>query len=243
MIAASRWLGLPILILSAMAVGLELAPRVMVRKVCAYLIAPMQKPLENRFARASIETGGPIAGLVVPGGGYERLREAIRLARLLPAARIVISGDIASEGQLDEAGMLGAGRIIVERNAGSTYENAVFSKSIAEPKAGERWLLVTSAIHMQRAYGTFQTAGFDVEPWPVYDGERQYSQFQNVALLVIHELMGLVIYRVMGRTDELLPSPKPRSKAGIPTTKAAECPFEPETPPGTGCGMRQPARW
>ena len=42
-----------------------------------------------------------------------------------------------------------------------------FSKVIAAPKSGERWLLVTSAYHMPRSVGLFRKAGFAVEPYPV----------------------------------------------------------------------------
>ena len=39
-----------------------------------------------------------------------------------------------------------ASRITLENRSRNTAENAVFSKALAEPKPGERWLLVTSAI-------------------------------------------------------------------------------------------------
>ena len=55
----------------------------------------------------------------------------------------------------------------MERNSRNTLENAEFSKAMAAPKAGERWLLVTSAFHMPRSVGLFRKAGFDVEPYPV----------------------------------------------------------------------------
>ncbi len=46
-------------------------------------------------------------------------------------------------------------------------ENATFSRAVADPKPGERWLLVTSAFHMPRAIGTFRQAGFPIEAYPV----------------------------------------------------------------------------
>ena len=39
-------------------------------------------------------------------------------------------------------------------------ENAVFSRLIAQPKPGERWLLVTSAFHMPRAIARVSRRGF-----------------------------------------------------------------------------------
>ena len=46
-------------------------------------------------------------------------------------------------------------RVLLEDRARNTYENAVFSKQLMKPKPGERWLLVTSAVHMPRAIGCF----------------------------------------------------------------------------------------
>ena len=46
-------------------------------------------------------------------------------------------------------------------------ENAVFTRSLIAPKPGERWLLVTSALHMPREIGAFRQAGFPIEAYPV----------------------------------------------------------------------------
>src|SRR3989442_945720 len=54
-------------------------------------------------------------------------------------------------------------RIALEARARDTLENARFSKALADPKPGERWLLVTSAYHMPRSIGAFRRAGFAVE--------------------------------------------------------------------------------
>src|SRR5262249_38657920 len=58
-------------------------------------------------------------------------------------------------------------RIALEDHSRNTVENAVLSKAIAQPKPGERWLLVTSAHHLPRAVGVFRKAGFPVEAYPV----------------------------------------------------------------------------
>jgi uncharacterized SAM-binding protein YcdF (DUF218 family) len=69
------------------------------------------------------------------------------------------------------------------------------------------WLLVTSAWHMPRSMGTFVTAGWNVTaypvdfrtapstPWTAYslkDGARDWQ-------LALHELVGLLAYRLAGR--------------------------------------------
>ena len=65
----------------------------------------------------------------------------------------------------------------------NTVENALFSKEIAQPKPGERWLLVTSAYHLPRAIGVFRKAGFAVEAYPV-DWRTRGSE--DVAAAVLH---------------------------------------------------------
>ncbi len=105
------------------------------------------------------------------------LRSA-RLARQFPNARIIYSGGSASLdpdwpreadflGPLLDSSALPRERVILEDKSRNTAENAIFSKAIAKPKPGERWLLVTSAVHMPRAIGCFRRVGFAVEAYPV----------------------------------------------------------------------------
>ena len=82
---------------------------------------------------------------------------------------------------------------------------------------GERWLLVTSAFHMPRSMGIFRKAGFDVEAYPVdwRMGTREdLFAFTNMSLdglgrtdVAVREWIGLVVYRLAGRTSDLLPGP------------------------------------
>ncbi|NVO13825.1 MAG: YdcF family protein [Rhodoplanes sp.] len=150
-------------------------------------------PLEGRFPQAT--DTGEVAGIVVLGGSVspdvaeardtvvlneaaERLTATAALALRHPGARIVHSGGDAgfllAEGNESTVALrlladLGVPRqhLIAEDRSRNTVENAVLSKAIAQPKPGERWLLVTSAYHMPRAIGVFRKAGFDVEPYPV----------------------------------------------------------------------------
>ena len=105
------------------------------------------------------------------------MTEAAALARRYPNAKVLFTGgsvEILREPtvEADAAGMVlrdlgvGGDRLLLERKARNTAENAVLAKQLADPKPGERWLLVTSAWHMPRAMGLFRKVGFDVEPWP-----------------------------------------------------------------------------
>ena len=85
------------------------------------------------------------------------------------------------------------------------------------PGDGETWLLVTSAWHMPRAVGCFRKAGFPVIPYPVdlrapgpryaWRGFYEVARGLRLTDVVTKEWVGLVAYRLMGRTDALLPGP------------------------------------
>ena len=96
------------------------------------------------------------------------------------------------------------GRVVIEPKATTTYENAVFTRNLLAPSATDRWLIVTSAVHMPRAIGVFRRAGFTVESWPVFDDKDASADFLGPTF---HEVFGLVEYRLLGRTSSLLPAP------------------------------------
>jgi hypothetical protein len=95
-------------------------------------------------------------------------------------------------------------RLLLETKARNTYENAVFTQQLIAPLAEERWLLVTSAVHMPRAVGCFRRAGFTVLPWPVTMSAERSAGWMEFAK---HEWVGLLVYRFLGRTDSLFPGP------------------------------------
>jgi uncharacterized SAM-binding protein YcdF (DUF218 family) len=159
--------------------------------------------LEDRFRRPDVTTFDKVTGIIVLTGRNNRLVEAGRLARDYPRLPIVISG---AGDMTDVVAELGGGidpsRVNVETRANNTYENALYSAEMIKPKKSERWLLVTGASHMPRAMGSFRRAGFEVEPWPVYDLIASDSDLIDVAR---HEWLGLFAYWAFGRTSALLP--------------------------------------
>jgi uncharacterized SAM-binding protein YcdF (DUF218 family) len=201
-------------------------------------------PLESRFPPWDASRGAP-DGIIVLGGSIEpdlsaahgaavvrgapdRIIAAAALAHRYPNTRIVFSGGSANliSNDAREADFAGAvfeslgiskSRLIMERRSRNTLENAEFSKALVAPKAGERWLLVTSAYHMPRSVGLFRKAGFAVEPYPVdwrVGGRRDLFGFTNIAIdglgrtdAAVREWIGLLAYRATGKTDELLPGP------------------------------------
>jgi uncharacterized SAM-binding protein YcdF (DUF218 family) len=204
-------------------------------------------PLEQRFPPWDAVRGAP-DGIIILGASIEadlsaahgtpvvrsspdRIISAAALALRYPNARVVFSGGSANliSNDAREADFAGAvfeslgiakSRLIMERRSRNTLENAEFSKALAMPKAGERWLLVTSAFHMPRSVGLFRRAGFAVEPYPVdwrVGGRGDLWSFTNIALdglgrtdLAVREWVGLIAYRATGKMDELLPGPAPK---------------------------------
>jgi uncharacterized SAM-binding protein YcdF (DUF218 family) len=191
-------------------------------------------PLETRFPAWDAKGPAP-DGIVVLGGGLGRIFAAARLAGQYPGARVVYSGGnpnlIGDEDlvQADIAEVIFTGlglprdRLLLERQSRNTLENAQASKAVASPKPGERWVLVTSAYHMPRAIGIFRSVGFAVEPYPVGGEIRNWADFLTLNSTFLgrltqtnisaREWMGLLAYRLSGKTDELLPSPRPRGGA------------------------------
>ena len=106
----------------------------------------------------------------------------------------------------------------MERRSRNTLENAEFSRALAAPKPGERWLLVTSAYHMPRSVGLFRKVGFAVEPYPVdwrVGGRGDLAEVHGARCgeglgrvdTGVREWMGLIAYRATGKIDGLLPGP------------------------------------
>ena len=165
-------------------------------------LARVALKLENRFARPPLNDGRSITGIIVLGGSPERAKEALKLARHHPSAVVILSGPGSDEEEiLDRAPEL-AGRLVCDRRARTTFENALFSLGLAVPDPNERWLIVTSAVHMPRSMGAFRAVGFKVEPWPVSDTPAPVTLAEP---MVRHEVLGLIYYRLLRRTDALLP--------------------------------------
>ena len=158
-------------------------------------------------------------------GSADRLINFLYLARLYPNAQLVFTGGsgAVSEQEFKEAEMaqilfdqlgLAQRAIIFESESRNTSENARHSKALVTPESDENWLLVTSAFHMPRSIGVFCQEQWIVHPYPV----DHYSQNGNLLRLnfsfstnlsvlrrAIKEWVGLVAYRISGKTDRLLP--------------------------------------
>jgi uncharacterized SAM-binding protein YcdF (DUF218 family) len=198
-------------------------------------------PLENRLS-APDPFPNQVEGILVLGGAIdwetsrsrqqlsvndnaERMIAAAALARRYPNAKLVFTGlfreIIPNEFNTlpnQKSSFFGeeySGRQITYLgSARSTFEEALLASKSLKPQAGERWLLVTSAYHMPRAFLTFQAQGWTVIPYPVdyrHSGTLQIIPTLNIVGRLndlddyAREWGALFMYNRLGRTERLLP--------------------------------------
>ncbi|MGP0060314.1 MAG: YdcF family protein [Beijerinckiaceae bacterium] len=204
----------------------------------------MLRALEDRFPLPSADMPAP-TGIIVLGGSLDesislarkspallaaasRLTGALVLAKRYPQARLIFTGGNASlrSTDLSEADgvrdfWLSLGlppeRMSFETTSKNTWENAINTRELVQPKPGETWLLVTSAWHMPRAMGIFRRAGFSVTAYPVdfrtfgddRDWRLTYVVLDELTALdlALHEWIGLVAYHLTGKTGTWFPAP------------------------------------
>ena len=178
-------------------------------------------PLENRFSFSRLDPQVPPDGIIMlPGGAGDRFDVASKLSQDHPKARLAFCGfSVGDKNLIKRLADLGVdpARISMEPRPRTTSEDASYSAALLKPKPHERWLLVTAAMHMPRAVGCFRATGFQVEPYPVEFMTRgQSSPFTGFATgssalaqldRAAKEWIGLIAYRLMGKTDALFPGP------------------------------------
>ena len=106
-------------------------------------------------------------------------------------------------------------KIFYEEKSSNTFENALNIRDIIGINSNKHWILITSAISMPRAFGTFEKAGINVTPYPV---DYKYGKYiKNFTLNfnftarnqllnnAIYEWVGLIYYKLLNRTDSFFP--------------------------------------
>ena len=143
------------------------------------LIRPLENPYQPLSAEAlAAMTPAPVAIVVLGSGfridagalppndrlsanGIARVTEAVRLARMLPAARFIVSDGVGQGVALAETAMIMGmprERITLEARSLDTSDEA----ALLPPLVGkEPFLLVTSAAHMRRALALCRKQGLN----------------------------------------------------------------------------------
>ena len=229
-----RRLGFVVLALASLGLGLAVALPLGPR-LAAWIEARFPQPELPAHVDGIVILGGSVdqtisaeRGQVALSDSAERLTVAVELASRFPQARLLFTGgsgmlrpgDLPTEAELAEQFWRGLGldtdRVAFEGRSRNTWENAVLSHELAAPQPGQIWLLVTSALHMPRAVGCFRRAGWSVVAYPVDFSTEAEPKAVALPLtshrlraldLATHELVGLIAYRLLGRTDRLIPAP------------------------------------
>lgn len=152
------------------------------------------------------------------GDGGERLMTGVLLARRFPNAQLLFTGGSGAIRDVNGASVTEAsvaaaffdlhgvepGRRILEDRSRNTFENARLGLLQAQPKAGETWVLITSAAHMPRAMKNFEKAGWKgLQAYPVDYRSTYFSDSvgwdlpHNIRVLnaAILENLGLIVGR------------------------------------------------
>jgi uncharacterized SAM-binding protein YcdF (DUF218 family) len=154
-------------------------------------------PLERHASAVAAKDLSGAAGIIVLGGAIEgrsalgdsaphlnesseRMIDTVRLAGRYPSLPVVFTGGsdafFSRSGSESEAELarqfferfnIYPPRLLLEDRSRNTRENAVETAKLLQPKAGQKWILVTSAFHMPRAKALFEAQGFEILAWPV----------------------------------------------------------------------------
>lgn len=156
------------------------------------------------------------------GEAASRLLAGIELAERFPKKPLIFTGGVPNERgitQADVAAMvfealgINTSRAIYEKASMNTYDSAVMTRALIKPHPKEPWILVTSAYHMPRSVAVFQAAGWTVVPYPVDYRTREHGVDWSINVakrlrqsdLAVHEWIGLAVYNLLDRTEDLYP--------------------------------------
>ena len=204
-------------------IGIKFIPDLIVRTLeDSYADRPSD--IEN--FRGLVVLGGAIEGGLVTierkdtvlNEAAERVTTALELARRYPHLQVLYTG---SSARMMPEGVSGAeaamdffvrqsltqARLVLQPRSRNTYEDALMAARLPGVDVEDRWLLVTSAVHMPRALRSFRKQGWNVTPYAtdfrtgasvdafdysIVGGAIQWA-------LALHELFVLVAYRATGK--------------------------------------------
>ncbi len=217
--------------------GLALLALMFLAPVARTLVRPLETayspllPEATQVVSAMPDGSLPPRWVVVLGGGHiegpslspvqklsesslVRLAEGIRLQRLLPESKLVLSGGGDSAGETEAETLAGAGtslgappdRMVLESQSRDTIDEV---RALHAMLGQDRFALVTSANHLPRAMAMFRKAGMNPVPAPTdylaMGGDSDllgYFPHAQAGLTVeraLHEYLGLFWARMRGQ--------------------------------------------
>ena len=142
--------------------------------ILAYLILSTPIVADALLARLTRQNPFPdaVAGdhidavlFLVGDSPSERAMQTIRLSRQFRPRWVIVSGPSIWADVL-QLGGISPGQIIVESQAGTTYEQAINLRPVVADHHIRHIVLVASRVHMPRALAVFKTLGYDVSAAP-----------------------------------------------------------------------------
>lgn len=196
--------------------------------------------LEDRYPVHSVEALPHVEAIVVLGGAMtgpqaptrmypdllhaaDRVWHAARLYHAGKAPLVVLSGGAMPwvQDPVPEADSMAqfimdlgvpADALLLERDSLTTYENALRTRELLATRGIDRVLLVTSALHMRRAMGSFRDQGIDAVP-AVTDVEIDTIRTRTIldwlpdhaalegSSRAFKEYLGMIVYRLRGQSN------------------------------------------
>jgi uncharacterized SAM-binding protein YcdF (DUF218 family) len=161
-------------------------------------------------------------------GAGERLTTFLWLAATHEQARLIHSGTGPMQGHHTQSTtaralldpLLPGREITYDDRSRNTFRSAQEVRQLlSDTERSRDWWLVTSAIHQPRAVASFRAEGINVTAWPTdyftakRPGLHLLAANTNLTMLdwAAHEWVGLLYYRLLGRTQELFPAASPAS--------------------------------
>jgi uncharacterized SAM-binding protein YcdF (DUF218 family) len=149
--------------------------------------------------------------------GLARITEGVRMLRLLPTARLIVSGPSVGN-RPTHASVLAASAAALGvdpariTQVDSAHDTAEESQVVGALVGSAPIALVTSAAHMPRAAALFRRAGVAVLPCPTDFLAKTNAEFRWTDLLwdpesllrstsAIHERLGSAVLRLQGKVD------------------------------------------
>jgi uncharacterized SAM-binding protein YcdF (DUF218 family) len=150
---------------------------------------------DRLLCAAELYRAGKAPLILLSGGNVSFLSRSRTLPEAVAASRILEGWGIPQSA------------ILIEDRSQSTHENAEFSHHVLAERGINRILLVTSAVHMRRASGSFRKTGLTVIPFAAdflaesNAPEMVLSLFPSAGGLMdsglaIKEWSGLIVYRL-----------------------------------------------
>ncbi len=185
---------------------------------CATLCALASPPIANALGRVVVASGQSTMKpeleydvAVVLGGNPARIVAGADVMRRGRARYLLYSGALgAADSAAVRSDLIARGvpgdRIVIEDRSRNTRENAVESASVIAARGWRSILLVTSAAHVERADGCFHRIGLRPDVLPVAVWKPILHVWPRAVALerssqILHELVGRVVYRVLGYSE------------------------------------------